>query len=986
MRKAISGIFKSTIAVALCFALIFAAVPVVAIEGNASQEPITEGLGVPSSDLCEADELNYEVDWLDGEENNETVTLQNEVNEVVGEEQLELYVPISTVTIDPLTEILPMSDRVFLEEFGAFGIRGELYNLRSHPSAGTSSFVWTGGGQKPIFSGISNINPGILQVPRMGTAIYDISGRGFTSLRGYFGTDVTRRGASAPPEATMLILIDGNVHIRESIRHLQPPREINMPIPPGSRRVEIRLQPTSNAAGSQQIVAFGNAFFTRETPPIATGISVNPTLIPHTGGNSTICILGSNFNPSNIRIAAFLNNTGSPLYIRTPTGTATNVSATLTFPANTGTANRIYTIRFCLDGGSTWLWYGPRTVTVAGTQASAQPSATNITATPTSIAHSGGNSTITVTGSNMVPLNIRVAAFLNNTGSPLYMRTPTGTASSVSTPLTFPANTGTASRIYTIRVSLNGGSTWLTTPTATLTVSMPPGTPPSANRVYLEDGIWGELYNLRSHPAAGTSSFVWTGGGQRTIFSGISNINPGILQVPRMGTAIYDISGRGFTNLRGYFGTDVTRIGASAPPEATMLILIDGNVHIRESIRHLQPPREINMPIPLGARRVEIRLQPTSNAAGSQQIVAFGNAFFTGGMPTPAATNITANPTSIAQSGGNSTITLAGSNMVPSNVRIAAFLNNTGSPLYVQTPSGTASLLNTALTFPANTGNANRIYTIRVSLNGGSTWLTTPTATVTVVPAPASVLNGWHVIGGNVVFYRNGVRVGLGSGPNGYFARNLLPGIDFFFNNQGHLVRGLVSYGGEWHYFDSTHGTRHFSGVSGWWGWGLAPGQLRYLHANGTWAVNELVTITWICNYGGPSEARYLFDANGFLVTNFDFNLAGGLSVHSAFGEWHVMATHSFNRVGNFNVSNGGGWLQSRPGMLRYLVADGTYITGPATVVDGRTTIPADRLNDAWTVMSGNHFLFCVDGYLQFGWVYVNGNRVAYIGVNGVRV
>ena len=249
--------------------------------------------------------------------------------------------------------------------------------------------------------------------------------------------------------------------------------------------------------------------------------------------------------------------------------------------------------------------------------------------------------------------------------------------------------------------------------------------------------------------------------------------------------------------------------------------------------------------------------------------------------------------------------------------------------------------------------------------------------------------SGWYPVeGGNLAFYHNGVRVGLGSGIHGYFARDLQTpyGIaDFFFSNEGHLVRGLVSYGGAWHYFDTTHGTRHFSGVSGWWGWGLAPGQLRYLHANGTLAINQLITITWNCNYGGPSEAKYLFDANGFLITNFDFNLAGGLSVHSAFGEWHVVATHSFNRIGNFNEANGGGWLQPRPGVLRYLVADGTYRTGLATVVNGRTTIPANSLDDVWTTISGQEFLFCVDGYLQFGWVYANGDRVAYIGTNGVR-
>ena len=286
-------------------------------------------------------------------------------------------------------------------------------------------------------------------------------------------------------------------------------------------------------------------------------------------------------------------------------------------------------------------------------------------------------------------------------------------------------------------------------------------------------------------------------------------------------------------------------------------------------------------------------------------------------------------------------------------------------------------------------GLATGTYTIRLTAVNG----VNPNAihTVTLVVAPSSGLNGWHLIDGNLVFYRNGVRVGQGqAGSSGkHFAQNLITpgGIgDFLFNNQGHLLTGLRSYGGEWHYFHTTHGTRLLSAVSGWWGWQLAPGQLRYLHADGTWAEDELITITWDCNYGGPSQAGYLFDADGFLVTDFDFDLAGGLSVHSAFGEWHVMATHSFNRIGNFNEANGGGWIQPRPGTLRYLIEDGTYVAGPASVVGGRVTVPADRITDAWTVISGNEFLFCEDGYLQFGWVYVDGHRVAYIDGSGIRV
>ena len=252
----------------------------------------------------------------------------------------------------------------------------------------------------------------------------------------------------------------------------------------------------------------------------------------------------------------------------------------------------------------------------------------------------------------------------------------------------------------------------------------------------------------------------------------------------------------------------------------------------------------------------------------------------------------------------------------------------------------------------------------------------------------ANTNDNWRYLGnGNIAFYQSGNRVGLGSGPNGHFARNLFAGQDFFFNNDGILVRGLVNYGNSWHYFCSTHGTRLRSGISNWWR--FPSGQLSFLNDDGTRARNGAVSITWDCPYG-PGVATYLFDNVGYLITDYDFDLADGtMSVHSAFGEWHVVATHSFNVIGNFNAANGGGWLQTQPGMLRYLVADGTYVTGPAIVANGRTIIPANQLTNAWnnipSSLYGQDFLFCVDGYLQFGWVYSNGTRVAYITPFGTR-
>ncbi|MCL2367243.1 MAG: S-layer homology domain-containing protein, partial [Oscillospiraceae bacterium] len=131
-----------------------------------------------------------------------------------------------------------------------------------------------------------------------------------------------------------------------------------------------------------------------------------------------------------------------------------------------------------------------------------------------------------------------------------------------------------------------------------------------------------------------------------------------------------------------------------------------------------------------------------------------------------AVSTMDVNPSTIAHGGGNSGISVFGGNLVPANTRFAAFLNNSGSPLYERGSTGSigSTSVATTLNFPANTTAANRVYTIRVSLDGGATWLATPTATVTVNTEPLTTIQ-WNVHGpgttqGNVsaFIYANGSR------------------------------------------------------------------------------------------------------------------------------------------------------------------------------------------------------------------------------------
>jgi len=74
-------------------------------------------------------------------------------------------------------------------------------------------------------------------------------------------------------------------------------------------------------------------------------------------------------------------------------------------------------------------------------------------------------------------------------------------------------------------------------------------------------------------------------------------------------------------------------------------------------------------------------------------------------------------------------------------MRIAAFLNDSGAPLYMQTPEFTGFVdadgerSTAVLTFAANTSIANRVYTVRASVDSGETWLQEPFGMVIVPPA-----------------------------------------------------------------------------------------------------------------------------------------------------------------------------------------------------------------------------------------------------------
>jgi len=103
---------------------------------------------------------------------------------------------------------------------------------------------------------------------------------------------------------------------------------------------------------------------------------------------------------------------------------------------------------------------------------------------------------------------------------------------------------------------------------------------------------------------------------------------------------------------------------------------------------------------------------------------------------TPTAiTSLTPANATISYAGGSNGITVNGTDLPP-GIMIGAFLGAATSPSFSQdVGAGTPPVY--YLTFPVNISTTNNVYTIKASLDGGTTWLASPTTTVTVTALPA---------------------------------------------------------------------------------------------------------------------------------------------------------------------------------------------------------------------------------------------------------
>ena len=215
----------------------------------------------------------------------------------------------------------------------------------------------------------------------------------------------------------------------------------------------------------------------KETKPSVTSITADPDNFGPEGGVSTIILTGTNLETgikvtteAGIKVMAFDGETETDVTGITKGGN-TRQTAELTFPNNMSSADKTYTVKYSLDGGNTW--EGALSVTVSSFEKH-EPSIASITANPDSFGSGGGVSIITIMGTNLnadinvtsktgikvtTEAGIKVMAFHGETETDITGITK-GSNTRQTAELTFPNNTSSADKTYTVKYSLDGGNTW----------------------------------------------------------------------------------------------------------------------------------------------------------------------------------------------------------------------------------------------------------------------------------------------------------------------------------------------------------------------------------------------------------------------------------------------------------------------------------------------------------------------------------------------
>lgn len=209
------------------------------------------------------------------------------------------------------------------------------------------------------------------------------------------------------------------------------------------------------------------------TEKTLTGITIEPTSLPKTGGDVVVILTGDNLETTDITPSIFVKGEGKKNIPITWTKTSDGLKTTLIIPANTSDAEQKYLMKFFLKNDTSKFVKGNVVVTTEdGPVAPAVPTVKGLTADPVSLPTAGGNVTLDVTAENAKASDIQWTVKKGDT--PVSDLTPVA-KDDLNFTLALPKNETEKDVVYTVEAKAEKDAQ---AKTATITVAKKATTPP----------------------------------------------------------------------------------------------------------------------------------------------------------------------------------------------------------------------------------------------------------------------------------------------------------------------------------------------------------------------------------------------------------------------------------------------------------------------------------------------------------------------------
>lgn len=184
------------------------------------------------------------------------------------------------------------------------------------------------------------------------------------------------------------------------------------------------------------------------TEKTLTGMTIEPTSLPKTGGDVVITLQGENLEPTDITPSIFLKGEGPKDFPITWTKVSGGLKGTLTIPENNSGVEQKYLIKFILNNGTSKPVKENIVVTTnEGPVAPAVPTVKGLIADPVSLPTEGGKVALTVTAENATKDDIQWT--VKKDGTPVSDLTPVAKDDRNFT-LTLPKNETEKDITYTV--------------------------------------------------------------------------------------------------------------------------------------------------------------------------------------------------------------------------------------------------------------------------------------------------------------------------------------------------------------------------------------------------------------------------------------------------------------------------------------------------------------------------------------------------------